>query len=153
MNYKKTDWYGSSYFRINVKWWTLRKTSITIYKDNDKCGNRFAQYWQMSDPTGLLTINIIREGSEVTEICMNYNWCWQTWLQIPLQLTRHIKFPTASKAIIQRTIHNFRDWCCHLVKKLNSGPTGHITLEVVPFCMYAPFPVLLPFSKMHPGNL
>jgi hypothetical protein len=42
-------------------------------------------------------------------------------------------------------IHNFRDWCCHLVKNLTSGLLSTITLEVVPFCAYATFPALMPF--------
>jgi hypothetical protein len=34
----------------------------------------------------------------------------------------------------QRAIHNFQDWCCHLVKnKLILGLLATITLEVVPF--------------------
>jgi hypothetical protein len=30
-----------------------------------------------------------------------------------------------SSTQLQRLIHNFRDWCCHLVKKTNSGPASH----------------------------
>jgi hypothetical protein len=39
---------------------------------------------------------------------------------------------------LQKAFHNFRDSCGHLVT---------ITLEIVPFHTYAPFPVLLPFFK------
>jgi hypothetical protein len=42
-------------------------------------------------------------------------------------------------------IHNFRGWCCHLVKTL--GLRATITLEVIPFRTYVPFPSLLPFFK------
>jgi hypothetical protein len=34
---------------------------------------------------------------------------------------------------IQRAIHNFRDWCCPLVKRTNFGPTGHNHLRSSPF--------------------
>jgi hypothetical protein len=34
---------------------------------------------------------------------------------------------------IQRTIHNFRDWCCPLIKKLTLGLLVTIFLEVVLF--------------------
>jgi hypothetical protein len=42
MNYKKTESYGSSYFRIYAQEWKWRKTSIIIYNKN--CGNVFALY-------------------------------------------------------------------------------------------------------------
>jgi hypothetical protein len=50
---------------------------------------------------------------------------------------------------VQIVIHNFRDWCCHLFKKKKPslGKLATITLEVVPFHLYALFPALLPFFK------
>jgi hypothetical protein len=46
---------------------------------------------------------------------------------------------------IKRASHNFRDCSCNLAKKLTLGLLATITLEVVPFRAYAPFPALLPF--------
>jgi hypothetical protein len=43
-------------------------------------------------------------------------------------------------------LHTFRDWCYHLVK-LTSGLLATITLEVISFCAYALFAVLLQFFK------
>jgi hypothetical protein len=72
---------------------------------------------------------------------------------MPDQWKKSITVPVTRRVIklaaIQRAIHNFRDWCCHLVKKLMGlmGLMATITLKAVPFCMYAPFPELLPFLK------
>jgi hypothetical protein len=44
-----------------------------------------------------------------------------------------------------KSIHNFRDWCCHLVNKITLDLLAIITLESVTFRSYGKFPALLPF--------
>jgi hypothetical protein len=50
-------------------------------------------------------------------------------------------------AEIQRAVHNSRDWCCCLVKKLILDLLATITLKAIPFHPYTPFSELLPFFK------
>jgi hypothetical protein len=65
-------------------------------------------------------------------------------------IIRNIQHLGADKTVtgcLQTTIHNLRDWCCQMVKKLIFGLLATITLKVVYFHAYAPFPALQPLFK------